>query len=137
MKAVRYSLEDLSCAQVILTDHRGLYDHHFEVWAAKVINWFKNLYYIARMFHKHWLNDWQMSLKGVWQCVRKGMNLSKLALRVRRMVYQLGHQTYEPIYIEAIRWRDKYSQKTRAAKSRRLMRCAAITERLQTAVNLA
>lgn len=83
MKA--YSIYDLTIASEILSGKELLtVSHlsdaseseqidHFNVviaWAEQVVKFFKDLFKLARYYHKKL--DWQLSVKGAWQTVKSG-----------------------------------------------------------------
>lgn len=82
-----YTLTDLSDAKWLLETQDRL-DHGSMVnWADDVINWFRALFKVARLFHRNWLNDWQLSLKAVWQSI-KAMKYTKQLFKLLRSIRQ-------------------------------------------------
>lgn len=92
-----YTLIDLSCARDIKSATIGddtleadrLIYAEWQAWADDVINWFKALFKVARLFHNNWINDWQLSLKAVWQSI-KAMKYTKQLFKLLRKVRRLA-----------------------------------------------
>lgn len=83
--ALFYTFEEVQLARWILATRHKLSHRDIDVqWAFDIRSYFRAYVKVCRLFHKR-LGDWQLSVKGVWQCIRRFRSAKDIFSLLRSM----------------------------------------------------
>lgn len=129
-----YTFKQLATAKDILNSKEFFNDQSFNNGvdyigeAKRIVDWFKALYKIAKLYKKHYLNDWHLSIKATWQTIKSskfaGKDITFILASLRRQISRKKRleEKARKGTPKLARIPQKMKQKTKASKSRKRMK---------------